>query len=132
MSDDAEKKPETEEPEEEDEEDLEKLQAEIKRMEEEAARITKETEELERKKDAKTAASAGSTDAASKTTGSGDAPSQDGYVVLRSILCLCGNLSFFPVHSLTSTSSNPLNEQPFHLCRTSGLCGDPRRAPWSF
>lgn len=85
MSDDAEKKPETEEPEEEDEEDLEKLQAEIKRMEEEAARITKETEELERKKDAKTAASAGSTDAASKTTGSGDAPSQDGYVVLRSI-----------------------------------------------
>lgn len=81
MSDDAEKKPETEEPEEDEEEDLEKLQAEIKRMEEEAARITKETEELEKKKDSKTTGSSGAADAASKTSGGGEAPSQDGHSI---------------------------------------------------
>jgi hypothetical protein len=96
MSNETEMKPEAEpeaeaEEEEDEEEDLEKLQAEIKRMEEEAARITKETEELENKKDPKTASS---TDAA-KTSGSGEATSQDGYAFSNCFdRCTCRQFHF--------------------------------------
>jgi hypothetical protein len=79
---DDEKKPAADD-EEDDEEDLEKLQEEIARMEAEAARITKETEELEKKKEAKLAKTGGGANGDAKSSaasGTGEAPSRDGYV----------------------------------------------------